>query len=303
VLSWTRFAPTPAREPPVPATILPAVPVPFLADGELDEPGLKPLYDSLESAGVDGVFVSGTTGEFPALDDAERDLVLTAALAVFGPDRVYAHVGAASARQAERLTARAVALGARNLAAITPYYLPAGPRLLQDYYRRVAAVAGDARVFVYLYASRTTTTVTPGQLAELATIPAVAGAKISGEPTARVLEYVRAAPEGFAVYSGNDVEFGAFSRAGGTGGVCGVSSAFPRPFVALRDALRRGDETAATAAQKDVEQAVAAVGGNVAAIKAALTLRGLPAGPTRVAVDPPSPAQREAIAAAVEALA
>jgi hypothetical protein len=36
-------------------------------------------------------------------------------------------VGAASARQATRLAARAVALGARNLAPITPFHLPGGP--------------------------------------------------------------------------------------------------------------------------------------------------------------------------------
>jgi 4-hydroxy-tetrahydrodipicolinate synthase len=282
--------------------LIPAVPVPFRGDGALDGPGLEPLYGSLDAAGVDGVFVSGTTGEFPALDDAERDVVLAAALAVFGPDRVYAHVGAASAHQAERLTVRAVTLGARNLAAITPYYLPAGPRSLTDYYRRVAAEAGDARLFVYLYPARTTTTVTPDQVAELATIPGVTGAKISGLPTDRVLEYVRAAPEGFTVYSGNDVEFGAFSRAGGAGGVCGVSSAFPRPFVTLRDALGRGDEAAAAAAQREVEQAVAAVGGNVALIKTALALRGLPAGPPRVALDPPTPAQMDAITTAIKEL-
>ena len=120
--------------------LIPAVPVPF-ADGALDEKGLAPLYGFLTMP-VDGVFVSGTTGEFPALDDAERDVVLTEALAVFGPERVYAHVGAASARQAERLAARAVALGATTLAAITPYYLPAGPRALVDHYRRIAAAAG-----------------------------------------------------------------------------------------------------------------------------------------------------------------
>ena len=142
--------------------LIPAVPVPFLADGALDEKGLAPLYGFLDDAGVDGVFVSGTTGEFPALDDAERDVVLTEALAVFGPERVYAHVGAASARQAERLAARAVALGATTLAAITPYYLPAGPRALVDHYRRIAAAAGDARLFVYLYPARTTTHRDPG---------------------------------------------------------------------------------------------------------------------------------------------
>jgi 4-hydroxy-tetrahydrodipicolinate synthase len=285
------------------AALVSAVPVPFTADGDLDEAGLAPLYRSLDGAGVDGVFTAGTTGEFTALDDAERETVLTEALAVFGPERVYHHVGAASARHAERLTARAVALGARNLAAITPFYLPAGPQALLDYYRRLDAVAGDARLFVYLYAPRTTTTVTPAQLAELAEIPSVAGAKISGEPTARVLEYLRAAPADFVVYSGNDIEFGDAVRAGATGGVSGVSSVFPRPFVDLADALRRGDEQAAATAQDRVKRAVEAVAGaDIALLKAGLTLRGLPAGPPRVALDPPSPAQLDTLRAAIEEL-
>jgi len=285
------------------ASLISAVPVPFTVDGALDDGGLQPLYRFLEAAGVDGVFVAGTTGEFTALDDAERETVLIEALAVFGAERVYAHVGAASAHQAERLTARAVALGARNLAAITPYYLPAGPQSLVDYYRRLAAVAGGARIFVYLYGARSTTTVTPAQLAELAEIPTVAGAKISGEPTSRVLEYVRATPDGFVVYSGNDIEFGDFVRGGGAGAVSGVSSVFPRPFVALADALRRGDEQAAAAAQDRVKQAVHAVAGaDIALIKAGLALQGLPAGPPRVALDPPSPAQLDTLRAAIEEL-
>jgi 4-hydroxy-tetrahydrodipicolinate synthase len=285
------------------ATLVSAVPVPFTANGDLDSAGLQPLYRFLADAGVDGVFTAGTTGEFTALDDRERETVLTVALEVFGPDRVHAHVGAASARQATRLAARAVALGARNLAAITPYYLPAGPEALIDYYRQLDAVVDGARLHVYLYGARTTTTVTPAQLARLAEIPSVAGAKISGEPSSRVLEYVHAVPEGFAVYSGNDVEFGEFVRAGGTGGVSGVSGVFPAPFVDLADALRRGDEQAAAAAQDRVKRAVEAVAGaDIALIKAGLALRGLPAGPVRAALDQPSPSRLDTLRSAVEDL-
>ena len=155
-------------------------------------------------------------------------------------------------------------------------------------------------LFVYHYPARTTTELTPAQLV---TIQSVVGAKISGLPVDRVREYIAAAPGGFTVYSGNDVEFGAVVRAGGAGAVSGVSSAFPEPVVTLRDALRHGLEAAAADAQRQVEQVVAAVGGNAALIKAALALRDLPAGPTRVALDPPMSVQREAIAAAVVTVA
>ena len=197
----------------------------------------------------------------------------------------------------------AVALGARRLAAITPFYLPADPAALMDYYRRLAAVAGDARIYVYLFAARTGVSVTPGQLAELATIPAVAGAKINGELRAVVLQYVDAVPDDFEVYSGNDIEFGDFVRAGGTGAVSGVSSVFPRPFLDLADALRRSDDQAAAAAQDRVKQAVDAVNGaDIALLKAGLSLQGLPAGPTRVALDQPTAAQLDTLRTAVRDL-
>jgi 4-hydroxy-tetrahydrodipicolinate synthase len=174
---------------------------------------------------------------------------------------------------------------------------------LIDYYRRLAAVAGGARIYVYLFAARTGLTVTPDQLAELATIPSVAGAKISGEPTSVVLQYVRAVPDDFEVYSGNDVEFGDVVRAGGTGAVSGVSSVFPQTFLDLAAALHRGDDQATAAAQVRVKQAVDAVdAGNIALLKAGLALQGLPAGPTRVALDPPSPGQLERLRTAVRDL-
>jgi 4-hydroxy-tetrahydrodipicolinate synthase len=286
-----------------PTTLLSAVPVPFDVNGDLDVKGQETLLRHLMDTGIRGVFISGTTGEFTALEDDERATVLRVALDVYGADAVYTHVGAAAARHAESLTAQAVSLGARNLAAITPYYLPAGPAALIDYYRRLDAVAGDARIYVYLYAARTGSTVTPDQLAELATIPSVAGAKISGESTSQVLQYVRAVPDDFEVYSGNDIEFGDFVRAGGTGAVSGVSSVFPRPFLELADALHQSDEQAAVAAQDRVKQAVEALeGADIALIKAGLSLQGLPAGPTRVALDKPTPAQLETLRTAVQGL-
>lgn len=284
------------------ATLLPALPVPFTANGDLDVAGLRTLLRATRDSGVDGVFTPGTTGEFTALDDDERLTVIAEALAVFGPERVYAHIGAASARQAERLAARAVELGAVNLAAITPYYLPAGGRALIDYYRRISAAAPGARLFGYLFRARTTTVVTPQQLAEIAAVPGVVGAKISGEPVAAVLEYLAAAPPGFVVLTGNNHEFGEVVRAGGAGCVSAVSSVFPQPFVDLAEALRRGDEEAAAAAESRIKQAVDAVGGSIAVLKAGLAMRGLPAGPTRVAIDEPAPERLAALRAAIAEL-
>ena len=104
--------------------VLSAVPTLFGASGELDADANRALY-KLAAGLVDGLFVAGTTGEFPALEDSERLALFELALAELGPDRVIAHIGAPDARHAARLARAAVALGATRIAAITPYYLPA----------------------------------------------------------------------------------------------------------------------------------------------------------------------------------
>ncbi|GAA3739365.1 4-hydroxy-tetrahydrodipicolinate synthase [Spinactinospora alkalitolerans] len=264
------------------AQVITAAPTPFTADERLDRDGVDALFDAIRARGADGVFAAGTTGEFTALDDDERIDVLAAALEVFGPEGTYAHVGAATARQAERLAGRAVDAGARRLAAVTPFFLPAPEDALLRYYERLVAAADGAEVFAYLFRLRSTTEVAPEALRRLADV-GVRGAKISGESDASVEAFLAAAPEGFTVISGNDVSFGPLIRAGGLGVVSGVSSVFPEPFIALRDALRAGDADAAAAAQPRVERAVAAVkGGSIAHLKAGLEVRGLPAGPVRV---------------------
>ena len=78
-----------------------AVPTLFGASGELDPDANRALY-KLVAGLVDGLFVAGTTGEFPALEDAERLALFEMALAEAGPDRVIAHIGAPDARHASR---------------------------------------------------------------------------------------------------------------------------------------------------------------------------------------------------------
>lgn len=267
------------------AQLITALPTPFTADERLDTSGLATLTTWIRDSGVDGVFAAGTTGEFTALDDDERLEVLRVALEVFGPDRTYAHVGAATSRQAERLARAAVAGGARKLAAITPFYLPAPEDAVLRYFERIVAAAGDAHVFAYLFQARSTTPATPPLLRRLADV-GVRGVKISGESDATVAAFLAEAPHGFTFFSGNDLSYAELVRSGGTGVVSGVSSVFPKPFIALRDALRTGDAARAASAQPLVERAVAAVkAGNIAHLKAALALQGLPAGPPRVSCE------------------
>jgi len=67
---------------------------PVTADGELDEPALDRLVDSLLAGGVDGIFVMGTTGEGASIPrDYRLRLVQRTVARVNGRSKVFAGIG------------------------------------------------------------------------------------------------------------------------------------------------------------------------------------------------------------------
>lgn len=297
------------------AEVLAATPTLFTPTGELDEAANAALFEHLAGL-VDGVFVAGTTGEFPALHRAERLRLAELALATFGPDQVVVHVGAASTRDAVAFTESAVALGARRLAALTPYYLPADTDAVRSHFAAITAAAGGApagsaagsaaggaaggaAVYGYLFPDRSGVDVTPADYADVVATTGLAGAKLSGAAAARFAEYRAALPPSTQLWSGADTTLASVVRGGGSGIVSGLSAAFPEPFTALADAVAAGDAEAERTAQARADEVLAALGGTVEGIKLAVHLGGLGSAVTRM----PHPAIPSDARARIAALA
>jgi 4-hydroxy-tetrahydrodipicolinate synthase len=270
--------------------IFSAVPTLFGRDGELDRPANRALYRFLADR-LDGLFVAGTTGEFPALEDAERLSLIEMALAEAGPGRVIAHAGAPDARHAVRLARAAAALGAVRIAAITPYYLAVRPDELTAYYGRIREGVPDVDLYAYIFPERTGLPVPPALFAHVAQAAGLAGAKVSGSAAAELAGYVAAAP-GLRIFCGNDANPVATMRAGGAGVISGRSSAYPEVYAAIR---------AGVDAQQALE-AIVALGASVGRIKHALELRGFGTSAARMTVDPPDAGTAAAIAEQVAAV-
>jgi 4-hydroxy-tetrahydrodipicolinate synthase len=264
-----------------------AVTTPFDRSEDVDLGGVRALVEHAIGGGIPAVFVAGTNGEFPALDDGERLDVISAALEAAGPARVIAHVGAATTRQAVRLTAEARRRGAERLAVITPYFVPAGRDRVVEHFERCAAEADGADVYVYVFTALAGTVVPPALLGELAAIDGIVGAKVSGAGSDVVRAYVEATPPGFEVWSGSDAELPEVTVAGGTGIVSGNAGALPGLFAQLLTGY---------GAQPAVQAAVRTVDGSIANLKHLLDLQGLPGGRCRMAIDPPDTGRRAALA-------
>ncbi|SDN03431.1 dihydrodipicolinate synthase family protein [Allokutzneria albata] len=275
--------------------ILTAVPTFFDDAGELDRDTTKRHFADLADH-VDGVFVCGTTGEFPALDLGERQELTELALAVFGPARVVVHVGAASTRDAVTLARNAVAAGALRLAALTPYYLPVDFDSVARHFAAITAVEGTAETYGYLFSERSGVIVPPEEFARISAETGLAGAKLSGSAADRFGEYVEALPSGTRLWSGADTALAHVVRSGGTGVVSGLSAAFPRPFRALADAVSSGDAEAERSAQQQVDAVLDALGGTIEGIKAALRQLGYGNGAMRMPAPVLDPAALQRIA-------
>ena len=287
--------------------VLAAVPTPFAADGSLDLAGARRLFGFVAGV-VDGLFVTGTTGEFPALDDGERLLLVQTALSVAGPNRVIAHIGAPDAYRAARLAAAAVSLGATRIAAITPFYLAPSPAEVKSYYLRIRQAAPSAGLYAYIFPERTGVTVTPSQFCELADEVGLAGAKFSGTAALNVAACATARPS-LRIFSGDDTDLAATLRAAGAGIISARSSAFPEVFAGLSAALRaagagKAPDASVTAAARQADvMAIAALGSSIGLVKEALRLRGFGPMGARMPVGFPDPATAARVGELVKSLA
>lgn len=280
-------------QPPV---VVAAVPTPFTADGRVDGATARRLFAEVASSGVEAIMVAGTTGEFPALADDERVELFRIAIEVAGPDQVIAHVGAASGYQAASLAARARRVGITRLAALTPYYLPASPAAVEDYFAAVARASADAELWAYLFPRLSNTHVTASQTADLVKRWGFAGVKLSTPGTDFVADLIPLLPAGTTVLSGNDALIAAVVAAGGHGVVSGVSPCAPQPFLDLAAAIGARATSRQEAAQQQVDALVAAIGPRISLGKAALVqLDRISSERCRMAIDAATPTERRAI--------
>ncbi|WP_347754926.1 dihydrodipicolinate synthase family protein [Agrococcus sp. ProA11] len=275
----------------MPHDILTAVPTSFLPDGSLDVPGSRAILEHVGRSGNEGAFVLGTTGEFPVIEEAEFATLTRLAMDTLGDTmRVVVHVGHPSAYGALRRLAIARDAGATEVAAITPYYLPASEQGIVEYFSQLAAAADGIALWIYIYPARSGNAVSPALLAELATLPGVVGAKVSELSLEQIQAYRDAVPEHFVLYTGADRDLVAAAGSGAQGVVSGVSSVLPRPFRALADAAAAEDAQAIDEAQRQVDDVVSIIGGDMARMKVALRLLGVADGTCRMMLDAPDAA-------------
>ena len=196
---------------------IPAIATPLQEDGSLNLPRLRSFIDWLIAEGSDGIVVVGTTGESPTVNFDEHCLLIkTAVEHVAGRVPVIAGTGANSTREAIELANFAKQAGATAHLSVVPYYNKPGQEGLYRHFKAIAE-AVDLPLILYNVPGRTAADMSNDTVLRLAQVPRIAGIKDATGNIERGSDLLKRAPQGFAVYSGDDATALALMLLGGHG--------------------------------------------------------------------------------------
>ena len=205
-----------------------AIVTPMHADGSLDLSGLRRLLDFHVEEGTDAIVIVGTTGESPTVSVEEHcELIRVAIDQVAGRLPVIAGTGGNSTAEAIELTRFARQAGASAALSVVPYYNKPTQEGLYQHFRSIAE-AVDIPIILYNVPGRTVADLSNETALRLAAIPNIVGIKDATGNMDRGIELIVRAPEGFAVYSGDDASACALILMGAQGDISVVANVAPR---------------------------------------------------------------------------
>lgn len=282
--------------------VLTAMVTPMKADLSVDYERAAELARHLIASGSDGLVVSGTTGESPTLSVSEKlKLFETVVKAVGDQATVIGGTGSYNTAETVELTRRAEETGIHGVLLVTPYY---NKPQQEGLYRHFEAAAGATSLPCILYnvPSRTSVNLAAQTTLRLANIPNIVGIKECGD-LGQLADILSVAPEGFAVWSGDDAATLPYLALGAYGIISVASHIVGPQMQEMIQAFLAGQNAQAANWHRrlmPVFRGLFAVT-NPVLTKAALALTGFPVGPLRPPLAEATPAEREALRTALAA--
>ncbi len=282
--------------------LLTAMITPMKADESVDYDEAVRVAEYLVARGCDGVIVSGTTGESPALGDEEKLELFRRIKAALGNNAsVVAGTGGNNTVHSVELTKRAVECGVDGILAVVPYYnKPTQDGMLRHF--GSIAEASSAPVIVYNIPGRTGANMLPATLLELARRHNnIVGVKESSGDLAQITQICRERRDDFLVWSGDDYLFLPALAVGADGLISVAAHVCAQRLRELLDAVDEGDLRMAASIHQEIAPLVAALFAttNPIPVKWVMNEFGFAAGACRS----PLGAMPESLMASIRALA
>ena len=223
-----------------------AMVTPMGDDGSVDWEGLARLVNHHVEQGTDAIVSVGTTGESATLDHNEHIEVIGRTVdAAAGRIPVIGGTGANSTSEAMALTRDAAAVGVTACLLVVPYYNKPPQEGLFQHFKSIA-VAVPIPQILYNVPGRTAVDMSNETTLRLAEIDNIVGIKDATNDIDRGCDLIDRAPDGFAIYSGEDGTACQLMLAGGKGTISVTANAAPKLMHEMCAAAVAGDTDNAT---------------------------------------------------------
>ncbi|MBX8483899.1 4-hydroxy-tetrahydrodipicolinate synthase [Pseudomonas cichorii] len=275
--------------------IIPALVTPFTDDQQLDEQALRGLIENLLQAGVHGLFVLGTNGEFFTLSESEKLKIARITVeAAAGRVPVVVGTGAFATHEVIELNKKMIDVGADALSIITPYFNAISQSELIKHYAAIAD-ASELPLMMYNIPAKTGMSIGIGAVATLSQHPKIKGIKDSAGNFDALVQMMKYRSDDFAVFAGTDSLIYWNLLAGGDGAIAATANAVPDVVMSIWNNFQSGNHEAARAAQEALRplRDAFALGTMPVVLKTATQLLNVPVGPCRFPVQPLDAAARE----------
>lgn len=259
--------------------IFPALITPFRDDGALDVDALRRVIDRNINDGVDGFYVSGSTGEsFMMTNGQRKELTTEAVRAVSGRVKVIVNVGSFSLDQALDMALHAKGAGVDAISSVPPFYFPFSREEIREYYLMLQKGA-ELPLVIYNIPKMSGVSFSTADLLELLSHDGIAGIKQTTLDLFQTETIARSMPDK-AVFNGLDETFLPALSVGVRAMIGSTACIMPKKFRQIIDAYEKGDNAEARRLQGIVNSIVAKLVsvGIFKAIKAVLRLQGIDCG-------------------------
>jgi 4-hydroxy-tetrahydrodipicolinate synthase len=243
--------------------------------GAVDEPALRRLIRYVLDQGVDGLVMTGSTGEAATMSRAERERVWTIAREeVKGGAFLIAGTGSNSTAETIETTQAAARCGVDGCLVVAPYYNKPQPRGLVAHFTAVAE-ASPVPIMLYNVPSRTALNVLPETVIEAAQHPRIVAIKEASGSIEQSVDILRRSD--ITVVSGDDALALPLAAVGAKGVVSVAGHIVGAELVTMLKLHRSGKVDEAAALHRRLSGIFRAifVETNPAPIKAALARLGI----------------------------
>ncbi|MCS7191719.1 MAG: dihydrodipicolinate synthase family protein [Armatimonadetes bacterium] len=258
--------------------IIPPIATPLNEKEEVDETAMRNLVRYLLQAGVHGIFVLGSTGEFAHLTDKEKQKVIEIAVSeVNSKVPVLVGVTESGTKRSIFWAKEAEKFKADGVVAAPPFYFPLNDLELENHYRALSSECG-LPILLYHIPSTTKVKFSVELIERLSELPNIVGIKDSTGNLPFLFALIdKMIRKNFVIFQGHDLLLAPTLLYGAHGGINSLSNLVPSWFVALYESVKRNDAKSAFEWQRKINRLARQMEKFpfLPALKAALNLKGL----------------------------